>query len=453
MTFCGCVLKPGKKERVNVPDGEVWHLSQVCVHDPKPGKNYVQVEVKGTAYTLVCLEKDKVEHNSLDLFFGPEDAVFSTSGKSEVHLLGYLEPMDDGGDMSGDDEDEEEEEEEGKAASTAQPAREPRATSQSEAEEPLARPAKTEKAELAQAPESRVPRAVSSPAMGAPMPRIVEEELELVPRAVPPPAVGAPMPGIVEEDLQLGEAVEHTPPELPPQPAQPEPKLPSLQPLEPMVPFHEPPEAKVTPSSPAPASPESEEPKKGEEQEERREILVTDYDREEEVDWDEFFDEMEGKGDHDDDDDQFTPRSEVTSASVREIEYDEDQPNLFFWSNQAGHRAPTGGASTATPLEEAVPVVIIKSQDQLAIESIQKSIKEFGIAIEEIRKAFHEIEEMLQQPSFQNSGSRALEYDGEDEDEEADERRPLGVASLLEKPKARLPVPLELRLVSTCGAA
>mmetsp|Transcript_102022 Transcript_102022/g.200086 ORF Transcript_102022/g.200086 Transcript_102022/m.200086 type:complete len:285 (-) Transcript_102022:158-1012(-) len=110
MTFCGCVLKPGKKERVNVPDGEVWHLSQVCVHDPKPGKNYVQVEVKGTAYTLVCLEKDKVEHNSLDLFFGPEDAVFSTSGKSEVHLLGYLEPMDDGGDMSGDDEDEEEEE-------------------------------------------------------------------------------------------------------------------------------------------------------------------------------------------------------------------------------------------------------------------------------------------------------------------------------------------------------
>merc|ERR1719464_1030447 len=58
------------------------------------GKNYVQVEVKGTTYTVACLEKDKVEHNSVDLFFGPDDATFCNKGASEVHLLGYLEPKE-----------------------------------------------------------------------------------------------------------------------------------------------------------------------------------------------------------------------------------------------------------------------------------------------------------------------------------------------------------------------
>lgn len=77
MSFCGCVIKPGKKEKVNVPEGEVWHLSQMCLHEPKPGKNYVEATVKGAVYTLACLEKDKVEHNSVDLFFGPEDVIFS----------------------------------------------------------------------------------------------------------------------------------------------------------------------------------------------------------------------------------------------------------------------------------------------------------------------------------------------------------------------------------------
>lgn len=112
-------MKPGKKEKVEVPEAEIWHLSQVCLHEPKPGKNYVQVEVKGTTYTLACLEKDKVEHNSLDLFFGPEDATFTNKGNSEVHLVGYLEPMDNEGDEDEEGEEEEEEPRKKKGAATS----------------------------------------------------------------------------------------------------------------------------------------------------------------------------------------------------------------------------------------------------------------------------------------------------------------------------------------------
>jgi len=101
MSFLGCTLKPNKPEKVTVPSSELWHLSQVCLHEPKAGKNYVKVVVKGTTYTVACLEKDKQEHNSVDLFFGPEEVTFVNKGASEVHLLGYLEPKEDG-----DDEDE-----------------------------------------------------------------------------------------------------------------------------------------------------------------------------------------------------------------------------------------------------------------------------------------------------------------------------------------------------------
>lgn len=98
-------MKPGQKEKVDVPEAEVLHLSQVCLHDPKPGKNYLQVSVADKTLTFCCLEKDKCEHNSLDLFFGPDAPTFINKGTSEVHLSGYLEPMDE------DDEDDEDGEE------------------------------------------------------------------------------------------------------------------------------------------------------------------------------------------------------------------------------------------------------------------------------------------------------------------------------------------------------
>lgn len=136
MAFWGIAVKAGQSQKVDVPKDEILHLSQICLHEPKAGKNYLQVQVKGSAYTCVCLEKDKVEHNALDLFF-EEACTFINKGSSEMHLSGYMEPRDgDEGSMEeGEESDEEGEESEeeapaaaGKASAKAKAAASPKAT-------------------------------------------------------------------------------------------------------------------------------------------------------------------------------------------------------------------------------------------------------------------------------------------------------------------------------------
>jgi len=100
MAFWGVALKPNKPEKVSAPEGEILHLSQGCLHQPTAGKNYVQAKVDGKTYTIACLEKDKEEHTSFDLFFSAEECVLTNKGASEVHLTGYFEPKS----MSDEDE-------------------------------------------------------------------------------------------------------------------------------------------------------------------------------------------------------------------------------------------------------------------------------------------------------------------------------------------------------------
>jgi len=99
MAFWGEALKAGQKKKVQAPEGEVLHLSQGCLHEPKAGTNYVQAEVKGVTYSIACLEKGKQEHISFDLFFSAGETTFVNKGSSEVHLTGYFEP-----DQAEDDE-------------------------------------------------------------------------------------------------------------------------------------------------------------------------------------------------------------------------------------------------------------------------------------------------------------------------------------------------------------
>lgn len=87
-------MKPGQKKKVESPEGEILHLSQACLHEPKDGKNYVQATVEGTTYSIACLEKGKKEHDSFDLFFDPTQCAFANKGASDVHLTGYFEPDD-----------------------------------------------------------------------------------------------------------------------------------------------------------------------------------------------------------------------------------------------------------------------------------------------------------------------------------------------------------------------
>jgi len=93
MAFWGTAVKPGAWTQGKAPEGEILHVSQACLHDPKPGKTYLQIQVSGETYTVACLEKDKREHDALDLMFSPEDAPkFCAKGSSEIHLVGYVEP-------------------------------------------------------------------------------------------------------------------------------------------------------------------------------------------------------------------------------------------------------------------------------------------------------------------------------------------------------------------------
>lgn len=106
MSFWGLILKPGQKVPVESADGDILHLSQACLHAPKGGKNYLQVTDNEKTYVVACLEKDKVEHASFDLFFSTASCSFSSKGDSEVHLTGYFEPSQDLGDEEEEEEDE-----------------------------------------------------------------------------------------------------------------------------------------------------------------------------------------------------------------------------------------------------------------------------------------------------------------------------------------------------------
>jgi nucleophosmin 1 len=150
MAFWGAQLKPGQKKPVDLPPGDVLHLSQACLHEPKEGKNVLQVQVKGSTYSIAVLEKQKREHECLDLFFDAAGTTFSVKGGSDIHLIGYVEPS---ADNFGEDE---EEEEEGPGQQAVPQKASPKVAS---APSPKAKAAASPKAALAPSPKTS-PKAV-----------------------------------------------------------------------------------------------------------------------------------------------------------------------------------------------------------------------------------------------------------------------------------------------------
>lgn len=98
-------------------DYPVLHISHVGL--PKtaaPSKAYLQASTDKDVsnLTLATLQKDKLDTQSLDLYFNVSQKVtLSVTGATEIHLSGYFEPnreeMDDEG-MMFDDADEEDDE-------------------------------------------------------------------------------------------------------------------------------------------------------------------------------------------------------------------------------------------------------------------------------------------------------------------------------------------------------
>jgi hypothetical protein len=197
MAFWGCTLQPGQKKTVESPKGNILHLSQACLNEPKDGKNYVQAEVEGKTYAVACLEKGKNEHESFDLFFNPSQCAFSSSGKSEVHLTGYFEPDE------GDDLEEEEEEEEEKAAVPAKKSDSPKEKSKENAAPPpkeaadapkVAESAKLQKkGEKRKGPEIEQPAEKKAPAKKSDSPK--QEGTE---KTAPPAKEAADAPKVAE---------------------------------------------------------------------------------------------------------------------------------------------------------------------------------------------------------------------------------------------------------------
>lgn len=84
-------MKPGEKHVLSSSTGDVLHLSQACLQVSGKGKTDVKATVQGGTFTLTCLEQGKLDFDSFDLFFRPEETVFSIEGACPVTLLGYVE--------------------------------------------------------------------------------------------------------------------------------------------------------------------------------------------------------------------------------------------------------------------------------------------------------------------------------------------------------------------------
>jgi len=104
--FYGLVLKPGVPVSIDSDLGEVLHISQACLSDPKGnGKTYVKIKEGDSTYAICCLQKDSQEFASLDLFLQAATAPsFVAEGTNEVHLIGYWEPNPSLSDEDDDDE-------------------------------------------------------------------------------------------------------------------------------------------------------------------------------------------------------------------------------------------------------------------------------------------------------------------------------------------------------------
>jgi len=91
--FDGLAIKAGETTTLESENGEVFHLSQACLSDPRDGgKTYLKIKEGERTLSVCCLQKDKCEHAALDIFVHPATNKFSVEGKNDIHLVGYWEP-------------------------------------------------------------------------------------------------------------------------------------------------------------------------------------------------------------------------------------------------------------------------------------------------------------------------------------------------------------------------
>lgn len=102
--FWGCAIS--EKKPYAAPKGsnvQIAHITNVALSKTSDvGKTYLIVTKGKESFTLACLQKDKVESHSLDLYLTlDQNLTLTVSGKGEMHVTGYLEI---GSDVDSDEE-------------------------------------------------------------------------------------------------------------------------------------------------------------------------------------------------------------------------------------------------------------------------------------------------------------------------------------------------------------
>jgi len=119
--FWGLVIEPGKRYAQTV--SKSFHVSMAALDSasaPAAELSSLQLEVNDQTYTLCSLAKGTLQQH-LDLNFETGTRiVFTTKGKGNIHLSGYVIPEDD--DDFGQDESEEEESDEEAAVNSSKAA-------------------------------------------------------------------------------------------------------------------------------------------------------------------------------------------------------------------------------------------------------------------------------------------------------------------------------------------
>lgn len=116
--FWGCVVKPGKPQKVQKEQTDVLLITNISLNSSGNAKASLFVKV-GTAENILItsLETNKHEHAQVNLYVRISDGVtFTVQGQGEVHVAGYLDPSD----SEIEDMDELDEEEEFAALKQAQ---------------------------------------------------------------------------------------------------------------------------------------------------------------------------------------------------------------------------------------------------------------------------------------------------------------------------------------------
>jgi len=103
MSFWAVKIVKGSPQSVSLDMGEILHIRQVTFGDhTAKGKQVLSCTVDDKKFNLCTLIPNVIENVSLEYLFST-DVTFSTTGESEIHLLGFIE-IDEGDEFMGDED-------------------------------------------------------------------------------------------------------------------------------------------------------------------------------------------------------------------------------------------------------------------------------------------------------------------------------------------------------------